>query len=124
MSWVRSCWGVPFVAMAMALGGCSNSPSLPISVSLTPSSPKAIDQGLLVSIKATVTNDTSFKGVVWSLSGAGSLSASTGPSVNYIPPTTTLASAQQTTVTATSLADPTENASVQITVNPYPAMPF
>ena len=122
---LRSCWAVPFIAMTVALVGCSNSVSSSlhtspsISVSLTPSSPQAIDQGMTVTIRSTVTNDTSSKGVVWSLSGAGSLSGSIGPSVTYTPTTTTLSSAQQVTVTAESIADPTKKAAVQITVNPY-----
>jgi hypothetical protein len=125
MSRVRSCWAVPLLAMVVALGGCSNSPSLPISVSLSPSSPQAVDQGLLsLFIKATVTNDTSSKGVRWTLSGPGTISPLTGLSIAYNPPTTALTSAQQATVTASSIADPTKSASVQITVNPYPAMPF
>jgi len=53
----------------------------------------------------------------------GSLSNTTGPSVSYIPPTGALAGAQHATVIASSVADPTKSASVQITVNPYPAMP-
>jgi len=109
--------------MAMALGGCSGSSSLPISVSLTSSAP-AIDQGRSVSIQAIVANDTSYRGVTWSLHGVGSLSSSAGLSIAYISPTATLASAQQITVTATSIADPAKSASVQITVNPYLALLF
>jgi hypothetical protein len=111
------------VALAMFLAGCSSA-SPPISVSLSPSSPQAIDQSQTVVITATVTNDRSFKGVSWSLTGPGSLSSSTGPSVTYNSPTTSLSRAQQATVTATSLADPTKMALVQITVNPYPQIPF
>jgi hypothetical protein len=120
---MRSCWAVLLLAMAMALGGCSSSPSLPISVSLTSSAP-AIDQGLSVSIKAIVANDTSSMGVRWSTNSPGTVSPSTGLSTSYISPTTTLAKAQQVTVTATSIADPTKTASVQITVNPYLALLF
>ncbi|MGA7916275.1 MAG: putative Ig domain-containing protein, partial [Candidatus Acidiferrales bacterium] len=69
-------------------------------------------------------NDKSFKGVSWSLTGAGSLSTLTGPTVTYIPPTTNLTSSDQATVTATSVADPTKSASVQITVNPYLQIPY
>lgn len=54
----------------------------------------------------------------------GTLSSGTAPSVSYIPPTTTLANPQRVTVTATSVADPTKSASLQITVNPYLVMPF
>ena len=124
MSRVCICGVTLFVlAMAAIMGGCSSS-SPPISVSLSPSSPQAIDQGQTVAITATVTNDTSSKGVSWTLTGPGSISSSTGPSVTYTSPTTNLTSAQQATVTATSAADPTKSASLQITVNPYLQIPF
>jgi hypothetical protein len=124
MSRLCSC-GVALFAVAMAalMGGCG-SLSPPISVSLSPSSPQAIDQSQTVAVTATVTNDTSSKGVSWTLTGPGSLSNSTGPSVTYNSPTTSLTSAQQATVTATSAADQTKKASVAITVNPYPQIPF
>jgi FG-GAP-like repeat/Putative Ig domain len=117
----RSCWVAPFVAMTMVTGGCSSSPP-PISVSLSPQ--PTIDQGQTVGITAIVTDDTSSKGVTWSLNGPGSLSSSTGLSVTYNSLTTTIPSAQQATLTATSVADQTKSASLQITVNPYPVMPF
>jgi len=111
------------VAMATVTGGCSSS-SPPISVSLSPASPQAIDQSQTVGITATVTNDTSYKGVSWNLAGPGSLSNATGISVTYNSPTTNLTSGQQAKVTATSQVDQTKSASVQITVNPYPQIPF
>lgn len=117
--WTALCVGL----MALVAGGCSSS-SPPISVSLSPSFPQAIDQGQTAKITASVTNDGSFKGVSWSLTGPGSLSNSTGQSVTYIPPTTNLTSSQQATVIATSVADQTKSASVQITVNLYPQIPF
>jgi hypothetical protein len=122
----RACsWGVALLVLAMAAVtcACSNS-SPPISVSLSPSSPQAIDQGQTVGITATVTNDTSNKGVSWTLAGPGSLSNSTGPSVTYSSPTTNLTSTQQATIQATSEADQTKSSSLQITVNPYPQIPF
>jgi hypothetical protein len=109
--------------MAAVLGGCGSS-TPPISVSLSPSSQQAIDQGQTVGISAMVANDPSSKGVSWILTGPGSLSSSAGPSVTYTPPTTNLSSAQQVTVTATSGADRTKSASLQITVNPYLQIPF
>ncbi len=111
------------LAMVAVMGGCSSS-SPPVSVSLSPSSTKGIDQSQTVVITATVTNDRSSKGVSWKLTGPGSLSASTGLSVTYTPPTTALTSAQQATVTATSVADPTKSALLQVTVNLYPQIPF
>lgn len=121
---VRSCWVAPSVAIAMVLGGCSGSSQPPIAVSLSPSPSRAIDQSLSVPITASVTNDASSKGVTWNLSGPGSLNPSTGLSVAYVTPSTRITSAEQATVTARSVADPTKSASLQITVNPYPAMPF
>ena len=122
MSKFRHYFALFLVAMLIAMVGCSSPP--PISVRLSPSSAQAIDQSQTVGITATVTNDTSGKGVSWNLTGAGSLSSSTGSSVTYTSPTTNLTGAQQATVTATSLADPTKSASLQITVNPYPQIPF
>jgi len=124
MSRVSRGWILLFVAaMTMVAGGCSSS-SPPISVSLSPSSPQAVDQGQTVAMTATVANDSSNQGVSWSLTGPGSLSNTTAWSVTYNSPTTTLTGAQQATVTATSVKNTTKRASVQITVNLVPQIPF
>jgi len=123
MSKFRHYFALFLVAMLIAMVGCSSS-SPPISVSLSPYSAQKIDQSQSVAITATVANDASGRGVSWDLAGAGSLSSSTGSSVTYTSPTTSLTSVQQATVTATSVADPTKSASLQITVNPYPKIPF
>ncbi len=115
--WVALCVG----AMALVTGGCS---SPPISVSLSPSSPQAIDQSQTVAITATVANGPSSQGVLWSLTGPGTLSNSTELSVTYNSPTTNFTNTQQATVTASSEADQTKKASLQITVNAYPQIPF
>ena len=124
MSRIRSCWAVPFVTMAMALGGCTNSPPLPISVSLSPSSPQATDQNVPVAITATITNDTSTRGIVWIVNGPGNVTNGNALSIDYMPPTGSLSGPQQVMLTAKSLADPTKSASIQITVNPTPVMPY
>jgi hypothetical protein len=71
-----------------------------------------------------VANGPSSQGVLWSLTGPGTLSNSTELSVTYNSPTTNLTNAQQATVTASSEADQTKKASLQITVNAYPRIPF
>ncbi len=119
LSSLRHLFVLFLVAMLIAMVGCSSSP--PISVSLS-SSAQAVDQSQTVNITASVTNDTSGKGVTWNLTGPGSLSSSTGSSITYTSPTTSLTSAQQVTVTATSVANPTKSASLQIMVNPYPQL--
>lgn len=120
--WCCCGMGLFVLAMAAVIGGCGSS-TPPISVSLSPSSGQAIDESQTTTIAATVTNDRNAAGVTWTLTGPGSLSSSAGLSVSYISPTN-LTSAQQATVTATSVADQTKTASLQITVNPYPQIPF
>lgn len=124
MSRLRPGSVVPFaVTITIAtLMGCSSPP--PISVSLSPSSPQALDQGQSVAITANVANDTSADGVMWSLSGPGSLTSNAGTSVTYISPSGNITAAQQAMVTATSMKDATKHASVQITVDPSPYIPF
>lgn len=120
---LRSFCAVLFpVAMTMLMGGCSSG-TLPISVSLSTSSPTTVDQGQTVEVTAVLNNDTSLKGVSWSLTGAGTLSNTTLSSATYNPPTTSLTSAQQATVTATSIAEPSKSASLQLTVNPNLQIP-
>lgn len=111
-----------FATFAITVG-CSSMSSPPVSLSLTPSSPQALDVGDTVKLTATLANDSSGKGVFWGITGPGSLSSSSGSSVTYTAPTSNITSAQQITVTATSAADSTKKASVQITVNPYLQVP-
>lgn len=122
MRW-RSFGVVLFTAVVAAvMPGCSSPSSAPISVSLSSSS-QATDQGQTISIKASVANDVSGKGILWSVTGPGSLSSSSGLSVTYLAPTTNVSTSQQAMVKATSVADPTKSAALQITVNPLPQMP-
>jgi FG-GAP-like repeat/Putative Ig domain len=121
---VHVCWkAMLVVASVMLMGGCSSS-SAPISISLSPSSPQAIDQAQTTTITATVMNDRSARGISWTLTGPGSLSSPSGLAVIYSSPTTIITSTQQVTVEATSLADQTKSASLQITLNPYLVIPF
>jgi hypothetical protein len=107
-----------------ACGGGGHTPPPPpvISVAITsPASAPTIQQGQSVSnITATVTNDSANKGVTWSLSGAGSLSAQTSTTVTYNAPAS-VSSNIVVTVTATSVSDNTKSASITITVTPAAA---
>ena len=120
----RACvCAVALFCVTIAAAGCSSSKP-PILVSLSPSSPQAIDQTQTLAITATVTNDQSNAGVTWSLNGPGSLSNMTVSSVTYNTPTTTLTSSEQATITATSIAQTNKSASLQVTLNLYPQIPF
>lgn len=101
---------------AIFLAGCGSTG--PISVALSAPSTQT-DQGLAIHITATLTNDSSNSGVTWSLSGPGSLSSQTATSVTYIAPSS-VSSSQMATITATSVAQTTKTASIQVTVNPPP----
>ena len=102
------------VASGVVLRGCGggSSPALVINVSVAPSSSQAIDQGQKIQFTATVTNDTSSKGVTWSQTGQGALSGQTAGAVTYTSPSS--GAAGSAAVTATSVADPTKTATVNI----------
>jgi len=96
-----------------------------VTISLSPSTAQTLNQGQQLSINATVTNDSSNKGVSWSISpttGAGTLSGATTTAVTYVAPSTVTGSATAT-VTATSVASPSATANIQITVFPSGAGP-
>jgi hypothetical protein len=111
-------------------GGNSTAPPPPpppppsnISVSLSPSSPQTVDQGQTINITATVENDSSGKGVTWSVSGDGTLSNQTSTSVAYDVPSNILIPLSVTgTITAKSVSDPTKTASLAVTVNQSPTI--
>lgn len=96
-------------------GGGSTPPPPAVSVALTPSTAQTINAGLILPIGAAVSNDSANQGVTWSLTGVGSLAASSITSVTYQAPGT-VSSDQTATVTATSIANPAVSASLQITV--------
>ena len=99
---------------------CASSP--PISVTLSSPSAQSLQQGNNISVSATVANDTSNKGVAWTLSGSscsgaacGSLTSQTTTSVTYNAPAS-IPSDLAVTLTATSVANPSKSASTAITV--------
>jgi FG-GAP-like repeat/Putative Ig domain len=107
-----------FLAIAFACSCSSSAP--PISVQVSASATQT-DQGALVSVTATVTNDSSARGVSWSLNGPGLLSSPSSLSVTYVSPSNG-SGVQSATITATSVADYTKTASVKITINPAPSI--
>ncbi|HXM01093.1 MAG TPA: DUF3443 family protein, partial [Chthoniobacterales bacterium] len=101
------------------LVGCGNNGTpagVVISITLTPSS-ASLNANQSVNITASVANDSSGKGVSWSLTGAGTLSNQTTTGVTYTAPAT-VTSTFVATVVATSIASSTVTASLPITVSP------
>jgi hypothetical protein len=115
------------VISALLLGivgfGCNGGrgTSTAITVSLQPSGTQAVSEGQTLTVTAAVHNDSSHKGVTWSLTGAGSLSNQTPNSVDYLAPAN-VSSTATATVTATSVTNTAVSARVTITVNPAPAL--
>jgi hypothetical protein len=96
-----------------------------VTISLSPSTAQTLNQGQQLSINATVTNDSSNKGVSWSITpatGAGTLTSQTTSAVTYVAPSSVTGSVAAT-VTATSVASPSATTNIQITVFPSGAGP-
>jgi hypothetical protein len=94
-----------------------------ITIALSPLAPQTINQGATVPVTATLTNDTSNKGVTWSISPqVGSLSSPTSTSVTYDAPAS-VTSNTLVTLTATSVASTATTATLEITVFPSGAGP-
>lgn len=93
-----------------------------ITVSLTPNAPQTVNQGQTLNITAAVANDSSNKGVSWTLSGVGTLSGQTTTAATYNAPAS-VPSNSSVTVTAASIANPSSKATVEITAVPSGAGP-
>jgi hypothetical protein len=107
-------------------GGHSTPPA--ISVSLAPANQTTIDQGQTLNFTATVANDSSSKGVTWSVSGAGCSGSACGTFTNAAALTATynaptpVSSNLTVSVLATSVADTSKSASSSVVVTPPPTI--
>jgi hypothetical protein len=106
------------LAVTFACSCSSSAP--PISVQLSAAATQT-DQGESVSVTATVSHDSSARGVSWSLNGPGSLTGQSSLSVTYAAGSNG-SGVQTATITATSVADNTKRASVAITINLAPSI--
>lgn len=110
---------VTATVLLAACGHKSASTTVGVGIGVTLSSPTAttiVEIGSTLEIDAVVSGDPANKGVTWSLFGAGSASSSTDLKYVYKAPAAA-AGADTVTLTATSISDPTQVASVTITVN-------
>jgi hypothetical protein len=119
---------VSAVAVLAGCGGGTSGTPGPISgaISVTLSPPTAsVQTGLIQAFTATVSNDSSSKGVAWTLSGTGCAGAACGTisaasSASAVPITytapATIPNPASIVLTATSVADGTKTATAAITV--------
>lgn len=111
------------ISFALLLNGCGGgggSKPPAASVSLSPSAAQSIDQGQQIKFTATVTNDTSSQGVTWSQTGQGSLSGQTTTAATFNAPAS--GAAGSATVTATSVANGSATATVNIAIAQPPSI--
>jgi hypothetical protein len=123
-----------------ACGGSSGSSdgANGITVALNPSSPQTIDMNQSDPISATVSGDSSGKGVNWTVScpmgvnscGAMAQATTASGAQNVYNAPSNITSPETVRLTATSASDPSKSAAVTVTVspaltlvNPAPAQP-
>jgi hypothetical protein len=112
-----------------ACGGGTSSKIVPVlSVSVTPSAQTHIDEAQTLNFAATVSNDSSAKGVTWAVAGTGcsgtacgTLTNPTTSAVTYAAPASVTAN-MTVTVQATSVADTSKSMSTTVVVSPEPAI--
>jgi hypothetical protein len=112
-------------ATALAACGGKSSPAavgVGVGVSLTaPAGVTLIQQGGTLEVDAVVSNDAKNAGVTWALAGPGSAASSSTTQYVYRAPSA-VSGALTVTLTATSITDPLQYASVTITVNGTPTI--
>jgi len=118
---LRSAW-LATLAATLVLSGCghsSGSTAVGVGSGITlnsPSSTTEVEEGASLEITASVADDPQNLGVVWSLLGPGTASTNTKSTYVYVAPTGVTGS-DTVTLTATSIANPLQQASVTLTVN-------
>ncbi|HEV1993847.1 MAG TPA: exo-alpha-sialidase [Candidatus Acidoferrum sp.] len=109
---------------AVTTSGCGEGKSLPppvISVSFPGGNSQTISLGQAVTIMASVSNDTSGRGVTWTLTGPGALSTQTTLSAEFVAPCG-VTSNQIAMVTTTAVANAGASATFTVTVSPLPGL--
>ena len=113
-----------WLATLAACGGHGTAATVGVDVGVVltaPSGTTLVEEGSTLEIDAAVSGDVNNEGVVWSLSGVGSLTSTTNSVAIYQAPSG-VAGAAFATLTAVAVHDNTQYASVTITVNGTPAI--
>ncbi len=111
-------FGLSVLVAALFTASCNSTPQ--IVISLASSGGQSLAAGQPTTITASVSSDSTGKGVTWTLSpstGAGALSGSTTTAVTYTAPAT-ISSATTVTITATSVANAAKSAAFIINLLP------
>jgi hypothetical protein len=111
-------FGLSALVAVLFTASCNSTPQ--IVIGLASSSGQSLAAGQSTTITASVSGDSTGKGVTWTLSpttGAGALSGSTTTAVTYTAPAT-IPSATTVTITATSVANTAKSAAFIINLLP------
>lgn len=119
------CWAPVLIVVcfvAAILSGCSSGTGQPppiIAVSFPSGNSTTLTQGQAFTISASISNDSSGKGVSWTLSGPGTLSKQTAFSVEYDAPASVMSNLSAS-ITATAVADTSKSAlfTATLVINP------
>ena len=130
MSLTRIARALLWMGAALALTACNNNTNRAITAQVgvdtgvtltTAGSATSLLTGQTLALGAVVTSASNAAGVTWSLTGVGSITSQTPTSATYVAPTGTGAGqavegASTALITATSVANPTQVASVALIV--------
>ena len=129
MSFIRYVRTPLLMAAILAVAACSNNTNRAITAQVgvdtgvtlsTAGSATSLLTGQTLALGATVNNASNAEGVTWTLSGVGSLTTLTTTSATYVAPTgtgtETVKGSSTALITATSVANPTQLASVALIV--------
>jgi len=121
---IRPARALLWLTAALALAGCNSSAYRPITATVgvdtgvtltTAGSATALLTAQTLALGASVQHPSNADGVSWSLTGTGSLTAITTTSATFVAPAT-ITGAATALITVTSIANPTQYASVALIV--------
>ena len=131
MTFIRSARALLWLGATLAMAACSNNSNRAITAQVgvdtgvaltTAGSVTSLLTGQTLGLGATVENASNAAGVSWSVTGVGTLTDLTPTTATFVAPTTVTGSATAL-ITATSIANPTQLASVALIVLGTPIIP-
>lgn len=131
MTFIRSVRALFMLGAMFALLGCSNNstrtltPQVGVDTGValsTAGSATSLLTGQTLALGATVENASNGSGVNWTVTGVGSLTSLTATTATFVAPASVTGSATAL-ITATSVANPTQSASVALIVLGTPVIP-
>ena len=122
----KSLWIVLAAMVVLCVAGCGGHAKILVTIA----GPNTATEGVAVSYTATVTHDSTNKGVAWTCTTTGTAACSSanfsaaqtasGVATSFTPPS----AVESVTITATSVADASDFATITVTITAVPAQNF